>query len=74
MVIVEDPEQDPWPTADTLRLGSRVKSWILLDEVALGWEMWRIINGFPLSIPEEYAPGGAKAHDSKKTKPSAKAY
>ncbi len=51
-VIVEpDPEEEvTWPDHKLLRQGSRVFSIILLDQVALGYELWRKVNGFPKSM------------------------
>jgi len=36
-----------WPEAGSVRLGSRVRGWILLEEVPLGYELWRQLNNFP---------------------------
>ncbi|MES3036084.1 MAG: HlyD family efflux transporter periplasmic adaptor subunit [Gemmatimonadota bacterium] len=38
----------PWPRQ--LRLGSGVLGWAMLDEVRVGFEIWRRINGFPPSL------------------------
>ena len=42
-----------WPDAERLRQGSRAQGWILLDEVTLGYELWRQLNGFPAVMPSE---------------------
>lgn len=42
-----------WPEAKFLRQGVRVNGWILLNEVPLGYEIWRRINGFPPSLPDK---------------------
>jgi hypothetical protein len=44
-----------------------VLGWAMLDEVRLGFELWRRLNGFPPSIkpPADAAKGGAKATASK---------
>lgn len=42
-----DSEDIPWPAESVARLGSRVKAWILLEEVRLGYELWRQLNNFP---------------------------
>ncbi len=47
IVIVPDPEDDPWPAASYLRQGVLAKGWILLNKVRLGFEIWRQFNGFP---------------------------
>lgn len=47
-ILVEpDPLEQPWPDQDYLRQGVRGQGWVLLDQVPLGWEFWRQINGFP---------------------------
>jgi multidrug resistance efflux pump len=50
VVIVPDPQDAPWPEYPYLRQGVRVNSWVLLDQVPLGYEIWRRINGFPPSL------------------------
>ena len=51
MVVPDDKEQD-WPEARFLRQGLNAKGWILLDNVTIGYEIWRVLNGFPPRIPE----------------------
>ena len=54
VLIVPDAEdQNEWPDRRFLRQGSRVLALVLLDEVSLGYEVWRQINGFPKSLDEE---------------------
>lgn len=46
--IVVLPEEDgEWPDPVRLRQGVRVKGWVLLGRVRLGYELWRRLNGFP---------------------------
>lgn len=53
VLVAADPEDLPWPDARFLRQGVRVNGWILLGQVTLGYELWRIFNGFPpLVLPE----------------------
>jgi multidrug efflux pump subunit AcrA (membrane-fusion protein) len=47
VVVVPDPKDGPWPAASYLRQGVLVKGWILLNQVRLGFEIWRQFNGFP---------------------------
>ena len=47
VVVVEDPASDPWPDGHFIRLGAKVKAWVLLDTVRLGYELWRRLNNFP---------------------------
>ena len=61
------PETDTnWPDSLFLRQGTRVVGWILLDTVRLGYELWRIFNGFPPSMPETNNP--LDPHKSRKMK------
>jgi len=50
MIVPSDSE---WPSARFLKQGISAKGWILLDKVSIGYEMWRILNGFPPRIPQE---------------------
>lgn len=52
-VLVEpDTEDSSWPDARYLRQGVRTNGWVLLDEVTLGYEIWRQLNGFPPVVAE----------------------
>ena len=61
MLLVPDTTHDAqWPAQ--LRLGTGVQGWAMLDNVTVGWEIWRQLNGFPLSInPNEALPADAVA-------------
>ena len=48
VLVVPDSAADPWPRQ--LRLGSGVLGWAMLDQVRVGFEIWRRINGFPPSL------------------------
>ena len=60
VLVTPDPAEEPWPRQ--LRLGSGAYGWAMLDEVRLGFELWRRLNAFPPSItpPAEDVPGAAK--------------
>jgi hypothetical protein len=47
VVVIADETVSAWPEARFLRQGTRAKGWILLDQVSLGYEVWRRFNGFP---------------------------
>lgn len=49
-VLVTPDPLEPWPEPRFLRQGVRVKAWVLLDQVSLGYELWRRINGFPQAL------------------------
>lgn len=51
--IEEDPDNDAWPAEHYVRLGSQARAWILLEEVRLGYEMWRQLNNFPPDYPSD---------------------
>jgi len=54
VVVVPSPSE-PWPSSMQLRQGVRANGWVLLDQVRLGYELWRQWNGFP---PVTDAPKG----------------
>lgn len=45
VLVVEDPEEDPWPVA--LKIGSGADGIALLNDVPIWYEIWRQLNGFP---------------------------
>jgi RND family efflux transporter MFP subunit len=47
IMIVQDPDSAPWPDDRFLRFGAKVKGWVLLDTVSVGYELWRQLNNFP---------------------------
>ena len=47
VMVTPDETQQKWPSSRFLRQGSAVKGWILLNEVSIGYELWRMLNGFP---------------------------
>jgi len=57
VLIVPDPADDPWPRGDFLRQGVRANGFVLLDQVSLGFELWRQANGFPPSVETVDASG-----------------
>lgn len=46
-VLIRPLPDEPWPHPDLLRQGVRANGWILLDQVTIGYEIWRQMNGFP---------------------------
>ena len=51
LLVIEDKTEKPWPKQ--LRMGGGANGIALLKDVAIGYEIWRNINGFP---PEYYKP------------------
>lgn len=46
-ILVRPDADASWPTGLYLRQGVRVNGWVLLNQVKLGYELWRRFNGFP---------------------------
>ncbi len=61
-VIIVPEKDENWPESKYIRQGTRVNGWILLNQVALGYELWRQFNGFPPSL--DAAPGSLEASTS----------
>lgn len=53
VMVVPDKQEQAWPQARFLRQGISTKGWIMLENVSIGYELWRIFNGFPPRIPME---------------------
>ena len=49
-----------WPDSRYLRQGVRANGWVILKTVPLGYEIWRQLNGFPITISDS-EPGQEKA-------------
>lgn len=59
-VLVRPDEDDiPWPSRHFLRQGVQARGWVLLEQVSLGFELWRQINGFPPVIAKTEPDGRA---------------
>lgn len=52
VIVSKDPDEK-WPEQKFLRHGAKVYGWVLLNEVSLGYELWRQINDFPPVFDEE---------------------
>ena len=51
-VIIVPEKGEKWPATRFIRQGTRVNGWVLLNNVALGYELWRQFNGFPPSLDQ----------------------
>lgn len=64
VLIEPDPADESWPSARWLRQGVRTNGWVLLNQVKLGFELWRQFNGFPpvvsMAEPGKAESGGKK--------------
>jgi multidrug efflux pump subunit AcrA (membrane-fusion protein) len=54
VLIVPDESDHLWPSSRFLRQGGAVKAWILLEQVSVGYEIWRQMNGFPPMLTPEH--------------------
>ena len=50
---VRPGENTEWPSHRFLRQGVRANGWVMLQRVALGYEIWRQLNGFPPVVAED---------------------
>lgn len=55
VLLAPDPDDHPWP--NEVRIGSGARTIALLNNVPVGYEIWRQLNGFP---PEYYKPEATK--------------
>ena len=62
-VLVRPQEGEQWPSA--LKQGGGVQAIMLLNDVAVGYELWRKFNGFP---PDFYSPDQSKKKSEEKSK------
>ncbi|WP_408587090.1 efflux RND transporter periplasmic adaptor subunit [Novosphingobium sp.] len=60
-VLVEPmPGKPGWPDDNFVRLGSKVRGWIQMETVSVGYELWRQLNDFPLEFPVPIDTGPRK--------------
>ena len=56
-IIVEEKTGSlSWPREPYVRLGTKARGWVLMNEVSVGFELWRHLNDFPLQM-EPPPPG-----------------
>lgn len=51
VLVRPDPAKTPWPKEPYVRLGANVRGWVMMEEVSVGFELWRQLNDFPLQNP-----------------------
>ena len=59
----DDVTKHDWPSKDYLKQGVRANAWVLMDQVPLGFEIWRQVNGFPAT--RELGDKGKKESEAK---------
>lgn len=57
ILVEQSPGKPDWPTDPRVRLGASVRGWVLMDTVKVWFELWRLLNDFPL----QYTPPLADA-------------
>ncbi len=68
VLVVPDQDSPQWPTSKFLRQGTRANGWVLLDQVGLGYEAWRRLNGFPPTVAYAEASNASKSEKADKEK------
>lgn len=63
ILVIPDSNDIAWPKQ--IRVGSGTKSWVMLDDVPVWYELWRQLNGFPPSL---YAEPKSDKPEKKKDK------
>jgi adhesin transport system membrane fusion protein len=66
IVAIQHGKEEPWPEDEHLRYGTQVLGWVMLDQVPLGFELWRRFNGFQLNLQEKPPPVNNALEDAKK--------
>lgn len=51
VLVEQDPDQARWPDVDFIPLGAKLRGWIRMETVSVGYELWRVLNNFPLEFP-----------------------
>lgn len=46
-ILVEPAPGAKWPDQEYLRQGVRAQAWVIVKHVSVGYELWRLLNGFP---------------------------
>lgn len=67
LLVAPDPEQVNWP--EGIRPGAGAKTFALLNDVPIWYEIWRQINGFPADF---YLPENNSEKQTKETKKGGK--
>jgi len=52
VMVIPDESVQKWPSDRFLRQGVATKGWILLSKVSIGYELWRVLNGFPPNLTQ----------------------
>jgi len=63
VLVKQAKGKERWPREPYVRLGAIARGWVAMEEVPVGFELWRQLNDFPLQNPEliEQQPPGGQA-------------
>lgn len=50
ILVAPSPDRDPWPSDNSVRLGGKVRGWVQMNTVPIWFELWRLLNDFPLQF------------------------
>jgi len=64
-VLAKPENEEDWPSGRYLRQGVRANGWVMLNQVSLGYEIWRQLNGFPPVIAQDEPKAGDKDEKAK---------
>lgn len=73
LVVPATPDYVEWPSNRFLRQGATATGWVMLDQVSIGYELWRQLMGFPPQFPvsskkDETSPESGKSKSKDKDK------
>ena len=71
-VLVVPDEDQSWPSDRYLRQGVQANGWVMLNQVPLGYEIWRQLNGFPPTAAGNQKADGKKGNSKDAAKPKVK--
>ncbi|MCU0892526.1 MAG: HlyD family efflux transporter periplasmic adaptor subunit [Sandarakinorhabdus sp.] len=63
VLVSESADRDPWPDERSVRLGAKVRGWVQMNTVPIWFELWRLLNDFPLQFTP---PNATPAEDGTK--------
>ena len=67
LLVEPAPDRNGWPGEPSVRLGAKVRGWVLMDTVKVWFELWRLLNDFPLQFtrPGSQPTGNSSASANK---------
>lgn len=72
ILVQPTPGKPGWPAEPSVRLGASARGWVLMDTVKVWFELWRLLNNFPLQFTPPLADAATSDAASSTPAPSAK--